>query len=202
VRALVSNSGLVAFEVAHHERRDLVHEARIGEKGRPAKHGDVGHGLHAAHGEERCHIEVVDDYLVSVRLEVRTHERHRLLLHAFDVFHAPDAGDLLYEDAVEPRFDAMCLDHDANELAGGVAEWKGCDAHERGLDDVHHLADVPFDYGSDEGLLAREVLIQRADADPGGLGDLVGARVVVPELDENASGCGEECVDGRPRSLL
>src|SRR5207253_3107330 len=70
------------------------------------------------------------------------------------------------------------------------------------LEAAHHVLRVALDERGDERLLAGEILIQRAHADAGGLGDFVRARVVVPLLDEDARGGGEDRVDGGAGALL
>ena len=69
-------------------------------------------------------------------------------------------------------------------------------------DDAAHLVDVPLDERRDQRLLAREVLVERADADAGGVGDAVGAGAVVAFLDEDASSRREDDLDRLLRAGL
>jgi hypothetical protein len=55
---------------------------------------------------------------------------------------------------------------------------------------------VAVDHGGDERLLAGEILVERADADAGDLGDPVGAGLLEAFPDQNASGCLDQRVDG------
>src|SRR5215510_5524303 len=61
---------------------------------------------------------------------------------------------------------------------------------------------MAIDDGGDERLLAGEILIERADAHAGLLGDPVGAGAIEAFPDENASGCFDQCIDRRTRPLL
>jgi hypothetical protein len=61
---------------------------------------------------------------------------------------------------------------------------------------------VTLDHGGDERLLAREILIERADADAGDFGNPVGARLLKTFANQNASGCLDQRVDGGAGSLL
>src|SRR5262249_15647531 len=59
-----------------------------------------------------------------------------------------------------------------------------------------------IDDGGDERLLAGEILVERADADPRHLGDAVGAGSVETLPDQNASGRFDKRVNRRARSRL
>ena len=52
------------------------------------------------------------------------------------------------------------------------------------------------DDGRDQGLLAREVLVQGTDTDAGDLGDPVGAGPVIAFVGQNASGRFQKRIDG------
>src|SRR5262249_47749166 len=59
-----------------------------------------------------------------------------------------------------------------------------------------------LDQRSDQCRLVREVLVQRADRYPGGLGDEVGGEAIEAALDQNASRRFQDRVDGRPAARL
>lgn len=63
-------------------------------------------------------------------------------------------------------------------------------------DDGHDLLVVPLNHGGDEGLLAWEILIERAGADAGYFRDAVGAGLLKTFADQNASSRFDQGVDG------
>jgi hypothetical protein len=96
----------------------------------------------------------------------------------------------------------MGLDRDGDEAAHGLFDRHVRDLHESGADDRHDLVVVTVDHGGDEGFLAREVLIERTDADACDLRDAVGARLLEAFLDQNASSRLDQRVDGGARTRL
>src|SRR5258706_14470398 len=96
----------------------------------------------------------------------------------------------------------MRLDRRGDELAHSNVDRLGRDLSGGGSDDLHKVPIVAFDDGGYERLLARIVLVERANAHPRLAGDPVGAGPIEAIPHQNASGRLDQGVDPRARSLL
>jgi hypothetical protein len=70
------------------------------------------------------------------------------------------------------------------------------------MGNLHELLVVALHDPRNERLLARKILVERADAHACFRGDPVGAGLVETIRDQNASGCFQQRIDRRTRSCL
>ena len=91
----------------------------------------------------------------------------------------------------------MCLDSRGNQLAYRLLQRERRNLCQRFTGDLQELLSMSFHDGSNERLFAREVLVKRADAHAGLLGDTVGAGFVETFPDQNASGRFNQGIDQR-----
>src|SRR3546814_2040481 len=100
-------------------------------------------------------------------------------MEGFDLSQPPRARQLLGEHAVEFGIDAVRIDSHGDQPAYGRLDWQRIDLRQRTAYDAHHLLLVAIDDRGYQCVLAWEVLVERADADAGFLGDPVGVGEVV-----------------------
>src|ERR1700754_2699641 len=97
---------------------------------------------------------------------------------------------------------SMSLDSGSDQLAHGLLHRQRGDIGQRAANDLRQFIAMTFHDSGNECFLAREILVERTDTHACLLGDPVGARLIEPVRDKNASSCFDQRVDGRARSLL
>src|SRR5262245_31715899 len=114
-------------------------------------------------------------------LEVGADERVSLAIESPDVFQTAHAGHLLHQSPVQPGIDAVRVDHDLYELTGPNLDGLLHHPGQRVAQQLHHLLRVAIDHRRHQRFLAREILVERADADASRLRDLAdrAARIAV-----------------------
>ena len=155
----------------------------------------MGERFHYCHQDEGREIEIGDIELISMRLEIASHEYITLSDISLHVFEPPNPGDLFREDAMKLGIDAVSVDCNRNEFA--CRDLDGM-THELDQGAARHLRNflhMAVDNSRYQRLLAREVLVQRTDADARNLGNSVGARSNVAFLEQNASSRFQERID-------
>lgn len=191
-------------QIPHHHPRRLLHQHLhhlLRQHLCLVQHHIVRHGFDCADADEGCDVEIDLAQFLAVLLEIGAHQGVDFADEGFAV-ELSGAGDLLGEDALQFRVDAVGFDRDADEAAHGFLDRHVRDFAECGADDGHDLLLVAVDHGGDERLLARKILIERADADAGDLGDAVGARLFKTLPDQNASSRLDQRVDRGAGSFL
>ena len=93
--------------------------------------------------------------------------------------------------------DAVGVDHNGNEFARRNLDRSRRHFDQRVADHLKHLMHMAVYDSRDQRLLTREVLVERADANPRYGGDLISARPVVAFLHQNASSRIEKHIDGQ-----
>jgi hypothetical protein len=154
-------------------------------------------GLHRRCQDESGKVEIGNVDLAAMGFEIAAKKPARVSLDRFDVFEPSGAGDLLGEDAVKLRIDTVSLDRGCDEFARRDVDRARGDLEQGVEDHLRQFLRVALDDGRDQRLLAREVLVERADADAGHGRDLVGARPVVAFLDQNASSRFDKRIDSQ-----
>ena len=100
------------------------------------------------------------------------------------------------------RIDAVGIDGGRDQFARRDLERARGDLEQGISDHLRQFLRVALDDGRDQRLLAREVLVERTDADAGHGRNFVGARPIVAFLDQNASSRFEKRFDGEAGPLL
>ena len=98
--------------------------------------------------------------------------------------------------------DAMRFDRHRNEPPHRFLDRLRGDLRQRATDDPHDVLIMTIDDGGNQRLLARVVLVKRADAHARHFSDAIGAGLVETLPDQNASCRFNERVNRRARSLL
>ena len=98
-------------------------------------------------------------------LEIASNKCVSFAVDSLDVFQPSRTRGLLGKDAVKLWVDAVGVEHDGNEFARRDLDRARRHLGQRVADRLHHLVHMAVDDSRDQRLLAREVLIERADAD-------------------------------------
>ena len=162
----------------------------------------MGHRLDDRDEQERDRVDVRPAELPLPRFEQRRDEHLDLALDRAQVLESPDPGNLFDEHLVERGIDGVRLEHRLNDRAHRHGHRRRGHLGELGANERRHRCHVARSAPRDEGLLAGEVLVERADADAGGDRDSVRARVVVTRLAKNASSRVQNCVNRRRGAFL
>ena len=125
-----------------------------------------------------------------------------LLLEADDLRARAGSEDLLDEDAMKRRIDPLGSQHRPDEGADDRLQGRLLDPLEMAVDEPEQRLSITAQELDSDGVLAGEVLVEGADANPGGLRDTVRRRSGVPAADENASSRFEDGLDHFARTRL
>ena len=166
------------------------------------QHGRMRQRLHRRHDDEGRKVGIGDVDLAPMRLEMVAKQHAGVADGGVDALEPAGAGNLLVQHAVKFWIDAVGLDSGRHERARRALDRQIGDVAERSARDLEQFLRVALDDGRDQRLLAREILVERADADAGHGGDLVGARPIVALFHQNASGRFDERIDRGARTSL
>ena len=136
--------------------------------------------LHRGYQDESSEVEIGNVDLATMDLEIMVEMRERIA-RRLQYFRAARSGVPVGEDAVKLGIEAV------TSIAAETSPHPDLDRASADLEQgaVRRFATflrVALDDRRDQRLLVREVLVERADADAGLGGDLVGARPVVAFL--------------------
>jgi hypothetical protein len=115
------------------------------------------------HQDEGPEIEIGDIYLISMCLEIAPDQCITLSDVSLDVFEPPNTWDLFRKDATQLGINSMSLDRNPNEFARSELNRRaaqGAPCH------LGNLLGMAVNNRCHQRLLAREVRVQRTDADP------------------------------------
>jgi len=153
--------------------------------------------LHRGYKDESREIEIGNVDLAAMGLEISAKQRASVSHHGVGVLATRDARNFFVEDAVKLGIDAVSVEPGRNEFAHRDLDRARGDPEKGVAANLRQILGVPLNDGRHQRFLAGEVLIERADADAGCCRDSVGARSVIAFLDQNASSCFDERIDGR-----
>ena len=153
--------------------------------------------LDRRHAHKCRQTQVDGPNLIAVALEVGSEEGVILPIEGFHVLERSRARNLLRKDTVQIGIDAMSLDRHSHDLTHRLLYRERCDLRQRATDDVHELLVMAIHDGSNQRLLAGEILIQRANTHARLLSDTVGAGFVESLREQNASSRLDQGVDRR-----
>jgi hypothetical protein len=162
----------------------------------------VDGGLDGADDEVRREVEVAHHDLAAAAREQRAHACDRPLREGGGGVGGTELRHLGREHPVERRLDQMGRDVGLDDRADDGRERRVTEPRHHDVEPALELRDVARLQLREQGLLVREVLVERPHAHPGRGSDPVGREGAVAVADQNASRRGEDRVDGGVRARL
>jgi hypothetical protein len=169
-------------QIPDHEVGYFVHKLFcffVGEDVRAAQDRSVCQRLHCCHADEGCDIEIGNIDLISMRVEIASNECINVLVDRLDIFESANTRDLFGKDAMKLGIDAMSVDCDRNEFAHRHLDRARGYLDERVAHQLQHFVRMALTDGSNQRLLARKILVERANTDAGRGSDPVGAGSII-----------------------
>lgn len=191
-------------QVSKDKARHLIDEGGglfAGKDVRTVQNGGMRQRFHGRHQNEGRKLRIGDVDLVAMRLQIGAKKPISVLHGCIDIFE-PGAGDLFVKDAVKLGVDAVSGDGGPDEFARSRFDRERGDPEVRVANHARQFLRMALDDGRDQRFLAREILVERANADAGDGRNPVGARPFVTLLRQNASSRFDKGVDGRARPAL
>ncbi len=147
----------------------------------------VGQSLDGCHADEGCCLEIRYKDFVLTLLHEALHKVERFFTDCFNFSKSADAGNLLFEDAVQLGIDAMRGEHGANKVTHGVDEFVMDAMLHRFFKQVEDFTIVPCNKGCDQGLFVGKILIERSDTHTRHCGNAICTGARIPFFGQNAS---------------
>ncbi len=115
--------------------------------------------LHRRYHDESSEVEIGNVDLTTMGLEITSNKCASVSLDSFDIFESPSAGNLLGQDAVKLRIDAVAIDRGRDELARRDLDRARGDLEQGVAEHLRQFLRMAIDDGRHQRLLAREVLV-------------------------------------------
>src|SRR5262245_41426002 len=112
-------------------------------------------------------------------VEISSNQRINVLVDRLDTFESPDTWDLFGKDAMKPGIDAVSVDCDRHEFACRYLDRACSDLDQSVAHQLQHFVRMALTDGSNQCLLAREILVERTNTDACHGSDPVGAGPVI-----------------------
>lgn len=148
--------------------------------------GSVGQRLDRGDTDECRHIEIEPVQLVAMIIEKGPEQALGLAMEQLDALKLAGSRRLFGKDAMKCRIDAMRRNSGSDEPLNTDPDRFASGLSHRFADDLHEIAIVALDDGGDQCLLAREILIERTDADASRIGDPIRTGSVEAVSHQNA----------------
>src|SRR5262245_2790878 len=112
-------------------------------------------------------------------VEIASNQCINVSVDRLDTFEPPNTRDLFGKDAMKPGIDAVSVDCDRNEFACRYLDRARSYLDQGVAHQLQHFVGMALTDGSNQRLLAREILVERTNTDACHGSDLVGARSVI-----------------------
>lgn len=119
----------------------------------------MGQRFHYCHADEGGEIEIGNIDLISMCLEIASHQCITLSDISLDIFEPPNAWDLFRKDGMKLGVDAVSFDSNGNEFASRDLDWTRSHLDYGVASHLRNFLRMAVDDSRYQRLLAREVLV-------------------------------------------